>query len=44
MNELELRMSINGIDYGVAYKGIGQTEYRAAVLLVDTNDMMTLLE
>ena len=44
MNKLELRFSINGIDYGVAYKNIEQTEYRVAINLSQVDDMVTLLD
>ena len=44
MNRLELSFRVNGIDYGVAYKDIEKTEYRAAVNLCDNNAIVTLLE
>ena len=44
MNKRELRFSINGIDYGVAYTNIERTEYRAAVALYEKDDIVSLLD
>ena len=44
MNKLELRFSVNGTDYGVAFANIEDTEYRAAVNLLEVGDMITLLD
>ena len=44
MNKLELSFSVNGVDYGVAYKDIEKTEYKVAVNLYRSGDTVTLLD
>ena len=43
MDKLELSYIINGVDYGVAYRDIEQTEYRVAANLYNIGDTVTIL-
>ena len=42
-NKLQLRFKINGIDYGVAFKNIETTTYRAAITLFNSADEITFM-
>ena len=44
MNKKELSFSINGVNHGIAYKNIENTEYKVAVKLYSHGDTVTLLD
>ena len=43
MNELDLSLSTNGVDYGVVYGDIEKAEYKSAINLFQVGDKVTLL-